>query len=693
MAGRWQLAGLRQQHRPYGMFARRRRHQHLALAEIESRRTVGFVPDPALGRILVTAAATAHSRVKGLVTVALLKSNYDARRDHVEMFQPFLLDTLSSLQADDFTVELLQDRFRERHGLTIPMSALSTLLNRAKKHGHVRRDGGRYFRIPGAIPDLQLPRRRAEIDREHNALAESLRKYAASKQRIIASDAEALALLLAFLEENQIAFLLDDPNTLELVSPPSLPERDASIVARFVTDSCLRDPDLAKYVERMLEGFVLQNALLLRDIGSISGTFRDLTAFFDTPFLFGALGLDGPVIQRSAVESVNLFKTTQIRIAVLENTIDEMRSVLAAYERHLGSSEGIRSLFPGPLTSHFLSSKYGPADVRQAAAMLERNLRDLGLAIWRMPRHDRRYTWDEEDLAKRISHSDPSEPRVVHDVNCIAAVLTLRTGHTANSWDHAKYVFATTTGLLVGNAVRWYKAQHGTGVAPLLHVATLSDLAWLKKPAAAPLLKVHELVAMCSAALRPRRDLWAAFIRHLRLLEERGTLNSDESVAIVADQLTQTLLLDLEEERPEDSDVDAVTLSEIVERVRASQKETADRQVAAAQAVAGATEEMHRQWQLHLLGRLGWMSTVLSDVAFFSMAVVLVAGATLGLVHWPGAGASVAVKVGVRGTLALVAVFATGRAIWGGNLQQLRLAIRELVRRRLTQWFTPNGIA
>jgi hypothetical protein len=47
-------------------------------------------------RIMV---ATAHSRVKGLVTVAILKSNYDAKRDHVEMFEPFLIDTLCSLGA------------------------------------------------------------------------------------------------------------------------------------------------------------------------------------------------------------------------------------------------------------------------------------------------------------------------------------------------------------------------------------------------------------------------------------------------------------------------------------------------------------------------------------------------------------------------------------------------------------------
>lgn len=191
--------------------------------------------------------ATAHSRVKGLVTVAPLKSNYDAKRDHVEMFQPFLVDTLCSLDRDNFTVDEIRQRFFQRHGLAVPLSALQILLTRAKRKGLVRRDGGQYFRILSALTDPQLPQSRAEVDREHAAIATALREYAAERKRDIQTDEDALALLLAFLEENQIAFLLDDPGTFDLVAPSVLPQRDAIIVARFITEVCLRDPHLATY--------------------------------------------------------------------------------------------------------------------------------------------------------------------------------------------------------------------------------------------------------------------------------------------------------------------------------------------------------------------------------------------------------------------------------------------------------------
>ena len=389
----------------------------------------------------------------------------------------------------------------------MPINALQILLTRAKRKGLVRREAGQYFRIVSALTDPHLPQSRAEVDREHAAIATALRHYAAERKRDIQTDEDALALLLAFLEENQIAFLLDDPGTFDLVAPSILPQRDAIIVARFITEVCLRDPHLADYLNRMLEGFVLQNALLLRDIGSVSGNFQDLAVFFDSRFMFAALGMTGEAAQQAALESIDLLRTTQVRMGILASTVDELKRVLAAYERNLATQDGIRSLFPGLLTTHFVSHRYTPADIRQATALLESNIRGLGITIWKNPKHDPRFTLDEVDLAKRIAGTnDVNDHRVVHDVDCIAAVLTNRAGRESDSWDNARFGFATTTGLLVTNTARWYKSEGGKGVAPVIHVLLLTNLAWLKRPtAAAPKLKLHELVAMCAAALRPTK--------------------------------------------------------------------------------------------------------------------------------------------------------------------------------------------
>jgi cell division protein ZapA (FtsZ GTPase activity inhibitor) len=646
--------------------------------------------------------STAHSRVKGLVTVALLKSQYDARQDHVEMFQPFLLDALNSLKHDDFTVETIQVGFRERHGLCVPTPALQILLTRAKKSGYVRRDGGRYFRNSKAIPDSDIRNKRAEIDREHMALAKSLREYASEKHRDINSDEEALSLLLAFLEENQIAFLLDDPSAFELVPPAALPARDATIVARFLSDVCLRDPHLNKYLERMLEGFVLQNALLLRDIGSIARTFRDLVVIFDTPFMFGVLGLYGSDIQRAGLESLELFRATQIRLAVFDITIAEMRRVLDVYQRLLGTSDGVRNLHPGLLTNYLVAKRYGPSDVKEVSALLEQNIRGLGFAIRKLPKHESRFTLTESKLAAAVVRPTEEEDsqRVIHDVDCVAAVLTLRAGQESDSWDHGKYAFATTAGKLVGNATRWYRSEKGAGVPPIVHVGTLANLAWLKRPAAAPTLKMHELVAMCSAALRPHHRLWTAFIRHLRQLEERGTLTNETAVAVVASQLTQTLLVELEEELESDEDADAATLSEVVERVQQDIRKEADARVAhvesaasdrvtTAEQRAGAAEESRRQFILHAQGNASRWSTWIANTTFGALCAVLIIGTAFGLNTAAVRTSSIYARTALWVAFAAVTLFGLYRAVYGGNLSDFRLGLRERIREMLLSRLLP----
>jgi hypothetical protein len=63
-----------------------------------------------------------------------------------------------------------------------------------------------------------------------------------------------------------------------------------------------------------------------------------------------------------------------------------------------------------------------------------------------MPVHNRKYTLNEEDLTKRLMRPNDGfqDDRVTHDVDCIAAILTLRAGHTSNNISHCRAVFATT---------------------------------------------------------------------------------------------------------------------------------------------------------------------------------------------------------------------------------------------------------
>ena len=543
-----------------------------------------------------------RSATRGLATVALLKVNFDAGRDHLSMFEPFVIDTLTHMSIDSFSVDELRTRIKDRHQLELPVNALSTLLGRAVRSGYVRREGGRHFRTDKQSTLSDLATQRAKVERRQRGLADALRERALLTGVEVATTEDALAMILNFLDRFHVSLALDEvaephPNAALELGEETEADRQSALTADFLESTVLAEGELAKVVQEMLEGFVLQNCLLLKDISAANRRFANLRAFFDSGLLFGALGYRGAATETATRELLSLLQDTGATLNIFETTVQEMLRILRVYEERIGTASGRQSLHPYDLTRFFLTNRYTPSDIRTAITFLRSNLSALGFTIRAMPAHKVATTFDEADLCARLASRPGGEgdQRVVHDTDCVAGVLTLRRGHFSDSLDHAGSVFVTTSGLTVRSVTEWYEAQGGRGVPPIIHSLLLSNLAWLKRPASASKLKLHELVALCSSALRPSRKAWVAFQSHLRRLQESGELSSDEMTAIVANALTDNILA----EAAIDDETEADTLTEVVERVKAGFKEAAEDELAQARASAESELALARESAEH----------------------------------------------------------------------------------------------
>jgi hypothetical protein len=626
------------------------------------------------------------SPVKGLATIAMLKARYDKGQDHIDMFQPFLDDAIRSAPTDELKLEEVRTRIETQHGLRVPLGTLSVLLTRAKRRGVVRSDGGRFFRIAAGKDVDSISRARAQIEREHSVLARAFSDFSVAAGLPVVVEDKALHLLLTFLSTNHIELLLDDRPPAQAAEAPGLTRKESRFIARFIETVCLRDPNLHDYLTRILEGYVLQNALLLHDIAAAKRQFKELRAFFDSGFLFSALGLKGTPTQQAAAESLSIMRAVGIRTRVFDKTIDEMKRILAVYEHKLGTAKGREELWPTDLTRFFLTNKYQPSDVREVIALLAQQLGQLGVVEVPLPKHDRRYTLDEEALAAKIKYPTAVDinERVLHDVDCIAGVLTTRADSNPQSWEDARAVFVAISALLVRNTSEWYQESGGVGLPPIIHALALTNLAWLKKPAAAQTLRQHQLVALCEAALRPSKELWQKFLAHLRKLESDGRVTSDEAVAVLASELTDRLLSQIED----DEHVEAASLVEIVDRVKAEYQKAANEQVAAAKAEAADAVEKHRRLVIRLTAR---GDTLASGLAW---GLILLLGAVAGYgllrsvpglvsTHFPSARARV-----VAGASTWAFLLLTFLSLWSGaHLKRWRRSLSLRLRpycRRLT---------
>ncbi|MGZ6640013.1 MAG: hypothetical protein ACXVII_45310, partial [Solirubrobacteraceae bacterium] len=186
----------------------------------------------------------------------------------------------------------------------------------------------------------------------------------------------------------------------------------------------------------------------------------------------------------ASLELIRLLRSTGAHVEALEPTVREMGGILAVYEDRVRTSQGRESLYRTELTRHILSQRLSPSDIRIRAATLRDELVKLGINVKEPPERARTWTWDERKLGEMLSDrpGGESQARVVHDVDCVAAVLTYRRGRTSSSLDEMGTVFVTTSPMTVQNTVAWYRDEGGVGLPPIVHYIALSNAAWLKNP-------------------------------------------------------------------------------------------------------------------------------------------------------------------------------------------------------------------
>ena len=633
-----------------------------------------------------TGRSTFGEASRGLATVALLKTNFDKGHDHLGMFQPFLLDTISGLAKDDFQVDEIRDAMFSRHGLVVPSQTLDTLLRRTSKSGLIRREYGWYFRKQG-FPQSDIREATAQIESEHSSIARALRDYLAEHDQSTATDEDALALLLKFLERNHVGMVLDGPHQVQPDSAESFADSKTRLVVRFITEVVPSNNHLTAILQRMVEGFILQNALLLKDISTASRKFKDLRVFLDTRLVLQALGYQGETSLVATTDMITMLKRAGARVEVLETTIREIKTLLQVYQERLGTSQRRDSLKDTPLTRFFLINRHTPADVAQIIALLDRSVSQAGITIRRPPTRIPRYTLDEQDLARRLARTDSGDDdaRVWHDVDCVAAVLTLRRSSLPQDVDHAKAIFVTATGLVIKNVTEWFRQQleeqHLEGQAegilpPVIHHIALSNVAWLKLPASGQKLKLHELIALCSAALQPTQKTWDQFKRHLKKLQDSGEVSSDETTAILVNQFTDVHLSHLEDHLTDDTDIDSDSLNEVIERVRSSY--AADAQDHAAKARHATEQQGKLQFRVHQ--QADKLAATITRVALWILAVAVIALLLFSLLDSAAA---------VRGiTLALLLVLNALSLLFGFYVFKYRMSLQDRLAAWIRQWLT-----
>lgn len=531
----------------------------------------------------------------GLVTVAYLKARLDEGVDHLDIFTPLILDAVAGLADSLFATIDVQQRLAAIHGIAMPQPTVATLLKRAVSKGQLKRDSGRYRKEKSTpLPGPSLLDAKSAIEDAQEGLADALMEHCARRHLSIPTREAALKLLLTFLEDQQVAILLGAAPSAS--SDESVTTKQRLVIAEFIQLIARADSPHRPVLKEMLEGLVLYHAAFLPDLQSATKHFGGLKVVFDSNLVRQALGYEGQAQRSLLRDTIDVLKASGAQCVVFDVTMIEIKRMLLLYEAKLATAEGRKTLRPVPMSREFLVRHYTPADVRELSALLEDDIHKAGFTLQSVPKHTREYTAGERALTQRLANpttKDELEPRVVHDVDCVAAILSLRKNRRSNTIEDCAAVFAASSPMVIQTVRTWWSEDElETSLPPVVHIRALASLAWLKKPSLSAELKMHELVALCSAALRPSPETWRRFLRHLEDLRSSNRITSNEAAAVVVSALSEPLLREAELEADNPNDIDAHTLDDVVDKVKEGYAEEANAKVA--QAEKAFAEEVER---------------------------------------------------------------------------------------------------
>ena len=290
-------------------------------------------------------------------SLAILKVNWDAHRDHIDNFVPFVAECLRTAPQPEVSLPELQEAVSRDFRLIIPQGALRTILKRAAHRGYVERTEGIYRRNDKTLEGLDFSRVRDDVLRQYQSIIIKLVRFAKERYGLQWTPEQADAALLACLERGSVPILAAAVDG-RVVPPPeeNIPHGDF-VASAFAADVSEGDPEGFDFLETVVKGAMLVNVLLFPDLGGVQRQFARVQVYFDTGFLLQALGLEGESRQAVRRELIDLLYEQNAALMVFEHTLYEIRNVLEGASHSLRNPGGLRHAH-GDMLQHFIESGY-----------------------------------------------------------------------------------------------------------------------------------------------------------------------------------------------------------------------------------------------------------------------------------------------------------------------------------------------
>jgi len=465
-----------------------------------------------------------------IVSLAYLKVNCDLNRSgYIDNFVPLVAECLREQSEPIVSANNLQKSLLEKFGMQIPKHVITALLARAKRRNYVYVQNHVYYRNVDILNGLSFQNSQIKVQRIYNALIDDFIKFFKEKYGRDIDNFTAENLLLSFISYNQLTIFKGETDFKILPDYPPLTREEKIIVADYITSAQVSRPLIYDYIETIVKGYMIVNALYLSDVDNYNKKFQRTKFIFDTSFVIYALGFSGEEMQSPCIELLDLLYANGAQLYCFRHTVDEIEGILNACSLSLGTYSD--TIF-GRSVQYFTSHGYKISDIQLLISSLERKIESLRLYIIDKPDYSNYQHVIDEDklnnlLRERFIH--PQEKALSRDVDSVAGIYRLRRGHSNTRIEESKAIFVTTNKKLALAVNEFYYEEHNGGlISPCITDFALTTYVWLKTPTKAPNLPMKRLIADCYASIQPDDELMERWFSEIEKLSARNDISVED---------------------------------------------------------------------------------------------------------------------------------------------------------------------
>ena len=475
---------------------------------------------------------------KVLTNSAILTAIWDeTKKDNLELIKPFVEFLIGENYKEgdkidnNYIIKQMENKFAF---VQFPEAILKKVYGRLK--GIVtRKDGIYYLKKDISINCQKFKERQMKLEEESEKVIGSLKKYLQkinTKYKDI-NEQETISLFTIFLEKTGFVSI---ENVKEYETKENY-KRDQNnfYVAKFIIEQFEQETVISKYIEKIISGFMLANAIYMQVETDNKETLKKVNIYLDSPLLLNILNFKTDSQNESGNLLMKLLNEKKANVYCFKHNYDEVCSILENYRNN------IKKIREKTLERLDLD-EYTTSDVDRIIQQLEIMLNNKGIKVVDTPQYEKNENGeykgvvDEKKLTDFLmenyaENKETMEGIVDRDVKSIAAIGRIRKDNKYKKIEDCKAIFVTTNYNLVEFAEKCLEHKKYEEIGYIITDVELITILWLKSFKSNPDLPKLKLIENARTALELTSTMMKRVKDVIEKMEKEGTINQADVVS------------------------------------------------------------------------------------------------------------------------------------------------------------------